>query len=46
MDARAENFFENIYNSMRDMTLKISMFIDQDAEKAALLIDSKKNLLN
>lgn len=40
-----EVFFENIYSSMREMVVKMSKFIDQDAETAALLITNNQKLL-
>ena len=40
-----EQFFENLYNSMRLMVLQISKFIDMDSDNASLLIDSKVKLL-
>lgn len=41
-----EAFFENIYSSMREMVLKMSKFIDQDADAVALLISGNQILLD
>lgn len=40
-----EDFFKNIYSSMREMVLKISQFIDKEPKDVALLIESNQKLL-
>lgn len=40
-----EDFFKNIYSSMREMVFKISQFIDQEPEQIALLIQNNQKLL-
>lgn len=40
-----ESFFTNIYSSMREMVLKMSLFIDQEPEEVALLIQNNQKLL-
>jgi hypothetical protein len=41
-----EDFFNNIYSSMREIVLKISQFIDQEPEEVALLIQNNQKLLS
>lgn len=40
-----EVFFCNLYESMRKLVLQISVFIDKDAEEAAMLISNNNKLL-